>query len=127
MTISNIALTVGAIAVLCLLWAMQRSGHAFDIRDALMDSATGKASLNAIILFGMALLSAWVVVDRENDGKDDVGSILLGVLGIFVTGRVLAQGVSAFKPTDEAKRVTDTTTVTSTTEVVKPPPTGYQG
>lgn len=79
------------------LYVAQRSRHPFDVRDILMDSATGRASTNAVILVGMALLSAWVVVVRQMADKDDVGSILGTVIGIFVGGRVAAQGISALE------------------------------
>ena len=98
MNLWHYALGAGAILALLFLWSFQRSAHPFKIEDALMDPATSKASLNALILALMASLAAWVVVDREIAGKDDVSSILLGVLGIFVGGRVMAQGINQFKP-----------------------------
>lgn len=112
----------GLLLLLIGIWAAQRSRHPFDIRDALMDGATGKASLNALILVTFAALSAWVVIDRENDGKDDVGGILATVLGIFVGGRVVAQGISAFKPVEPGSHVEQTTVRKETVTTVEPDP-----
>lgn len=99
----RLMLIVGALILLALLWwAQSAKDHPFDIRDVLMDQSTGKASLNALILLAMAALSSWVVVDRQNDGSDDVTTLLLGVLGIFVAGRVGAQVVATLKPQEPA-------------------------
>ena len=89
-------LFAGGTIIILALWVAQKSHHPFDLRDVLMDPGTGKASLNALILSIMAALAIWVVIDRESDGRDDVTTLLLGVLGIFVTGRVGAQLVNKF-------------------------------
>lgn len=94
------------VMMLCAVWALYRAQrdkrHPYDVRDTLMDAATGKASLNAHILAAMAVMAVWVCIDRSNDGKD-VDSLVLGVLGIFVVGRLGAQAVSTFKPKEGDK------------------------
>lgn len=102
------------IGVLLLAWAIvaaQRSKHLFDVRDALMDPATNKASLNALIIVALVALSCWVVIDREIDGKDDVGAILGTALGIFVAGRVGAQVISTLNKPPEPGISTEVTVV----------------
>lgn len=127
MTHWQIALGVGGIALLIFLWSAQKSRHPFDIRDVLMDPATGKASLNALIIAVFALLSCWVVVDRELQLTTDVPTVLLGVLGVFVTGRAVAQGINAFKPSPDVGVTTrelvtrdTTTTLPLATEAPEP-------
>lgn len=98
----KLVLAVGAVLVFVWLYQGQRSKHPFNAYDLLLDPATGKASVNAIsILFTLAL-SLWVVVHRELGGgraDDGVASLLTSVLGVFVGGRVIAQGISAYKDT----------------------------
>ena len=69
-----------------VLHALHRADNAFDLRDLLLDHRTGRASVDNFVLLIMAAMSAWVVVDRSNQGKD-VETLLLGVLGIFVVAR----------------------------------------
>lgn len=114
----QIALTVGAVLVLLGLWRAQKSSHVFNVFDMLINPSTGKASLNAVTLAVMALLAVWVTVDREQQGKDDVPSLLAMVLGIFVAGRVGAQAISAFKPGPDL----NTTVERTQTEVVTKEP-----
>lgn len=97
MTSWQIALAGGGLVVLSGIWAAQKSKHPFDIRDVLMDPTTNKASLNNCTLALFALLSMWLVVDRELRDLPGVDTILLGVLGIFVVGRGATQAVNAFK------------------------------
>ena len=98
--ITGVQATLG-IVFLCALWfivrAQRAEDHPYDLRDTLMDAATRKASLNAHILAVMALMATWVCIDRSNNGKD-VDNLVLGVLGIFVLGRLGAQGIAAFRP-----------------------------
>jgi len=72
---------------LLFAWAMYRFNKArnndYNIVDILM-GPNKRASLTNHILLGMALLATWAVIDRELDGRDDVTTLLLGVLGIFV-------------------------------------------
>jgi hypothetical protein len=117
---AQIFLGLGMVAVLLLAWAAQKSDHAFDIRDTLMDPATGKASLYACTIWLTLLMSLWICIDRANDGKD-VDNLVLGVLGIFVLGRLGYQGLEKFRPNNslpllgsvEEKRE-ETTKVTTT-------------
>ena len=69
-----------------VLHALHRADNSFDLRDLLLDHRTGRASVDNFVLLLMAAMSAWVVVDRSNQGKD-VETLLLGVLGIFVVAR----------------------------------------
>jgi drug/metabolite transporter (DMT)-like permease len=113
----------GIILLIVAFWAAQRSNkHPFDLRDTLMDASTGKASLNACVLVLFAFISAWVIIDRENDGKDDVGGILAMVLGIFVAGRVVAQGIAAYRPIEPGATVEQTTVRKETTVTADPKP-----
>ena len=121
MSLMHTVLAALAVLVLIGLWTAQKSTHPFDIRDTLMDAQTGKASLNALILALAFALSTWVVIDRENDGKDDVPELLLGVLGIFVLGRLGAQTVAAFKPGPEAGATVEQTIVRTETTTTPPP------
>jgi hypothetical protein len=119
----KLVLIGGMLFLIVGIWMAQRSNHPFDLRDTLMDQSTGKASLNACIILMAFLLSLWVVVDRENDGKDDVPNLLLGVLGIFVLGRLGAQGINAWKnPTEPGATVEQTTVRKETVTTVPPPP-----
>lgn len=112
MTHWQMALGGGVIMLTLFLWAAQRSAHPFDIRDVLMDPATGKAGLNALGVAVMLFLSCWVIVDRELAGKEDVGSILNIALLTFVGGRVASGAIAAFKPTTDVGTTTRTTTDT---------------
>lgn len=88
----NLSLVNALLLIFALLfaWGMYRfnrdSGNEYNIVDILM-GPNQRASLTNHILLAMALLSTWVVIDREMDGKDDVTTLLLGVLGIFVVGK----------------------------------------
>ena len=81
------ALLIGlAIYSVVILHALHRADNSFDLRDLLLDHRTGRASVDNFVLLLMAAMSAWVVVDRSNQGRD-VETLLLGVLGIFVVAR----------------------------------------
>jgi hypothetical protein len=85
----NLTLMNGFLGILVLgfLWMMYRfnraNGNAYNIVDILMGPGN-RASLTNHILLWFAGLSSWVVIDRELKGKDDVSTILLGVLGVFI-------------------------------------------
>ena len=76
----------------------------YDVRDVLIDTATGKASLNAHILAGMAIMSGWVCVTND-DPSALLVQLILGVLGIFVVGRLGAQAVSKLGPKGEPEHM----------------------
>ena len=86
MTWTHALLIVFALYAAFVLHALHRADNAFDLRDLLLDHRTGRASVDNFVLLLMAAMSAWVVVDRSNQGKD-VETLLLGVLGIFVVAR----------------------------------------
>lgn len=117
----QIALAAGVILLLLLVWSAQRSKHAFDWKDMLMDPTTNKASLNAGILALMAMMALWVCVQRSSDGKD-VDTLVLGVLGIFVTGRLGAQGIAAFKRAPDAGSTVEETVRKTVVTAQAPPP-----
>jgi hypothetical protein len=116
------------VLVLVSLWALYRaqrnSGkHGYDIRDMMMDAATSKASLNAHIIAAMAVMAIYVCVVRANRNEDPT-NLVVSVLGIFVLGRVAAQGISAFKPPEAGgtKQITEHTERTETIEPSAPAP-----
>ena len=80
-----------------VLHALHRADNSFDLRDLLLDHRTGRASVDNFVLLLMAAMSAWVVVDRSNQGKD-VETLLLGVLGIFVVAREAKRAISSRTP-----------------------------
>jgi hypothetical protein len=86
--------------VLVILYLVRRinsdKSHSYDIADILIDTVTGKASLDKHVLLLMALLSAWAVVVLVVKGQP-VETLLLGVLGIFVLQRGVHDGITAFK------------------------------
>ena len=83
-----------------MLVKLHRSGSAFNLTDLLLDHRTGKASVDNFVLLLMAAMSAWVVVDRSNNGKD-VETLLLGVLGIFVVARETKRAITSRAPQPE--------------------------
>lgn len=89
------ALLIGLLLALVYVWKLQLSNHPFDIRDTLIDTATGKASLNACCVWIMCWMSVYVCVNPDIKDKD---GLVLGVLAIFVGGRVGAQAIKAFSP-----------------------------
>lgn len=110
------ALIAGALLAFLLLYRVQKSRHAFDWRDLLIDPATGKASLNAVAIAAMLFLTLWVIVDRELGGgraEDGVAGMLATGLATFVVGRLGAQGIAAFKPTPDSGVVSKTMTETT--------------
>ena len=86
MTWTHALLIAFALYAAFVLHALHRDDNNFDLRDLLLDHRTGRASVDNFVLLLMAAMSAWVVVDRSNQGKD-VETLLLGVLGIFVVAR----------------------------------------
>ena len=83
------------------LWRAQRDNrHPYDIRDILIDTSTGKASLNSHIIAGMAVMGLYTCMMPGEPGPNKV-NLILGVLAVFVLGRMGAQAISAFKPANE--------------------------
>lgn len=52
----------------------------------LIDQETKKASLDKVVVFFFAILSAWVIVVFVLDGKN-VETLLFGVLSVFVLNK----------------------------------------
>lgn len=100
------------ILILGFLWMMYRfnraSGNTYNTIDILMGPGN-RASLTNHILLMFGLLSVWVVIDRELDGKDDVSTILLGVLGVFVTKQTAQAITEALNKPTESSETTETT------------------
>jgi hypothetical protein len=102
MTWVNALWLLTALMFIWMLYRMDRKrGNTYSFIDTLLDKKTGKADLYSHILWIMALMAIWVCIDRSNDGKD-VDTLVLGVLGIFVTGRAVTAGVRAWRPEDGA-------------------------
>ena len=115
------AAAVFAVLILVLLWRATKSPrHPFDWKDLLMDQATNKGSLNAVIIIVMAGISIVSVLTLLS-WKSDPSNLLLGILGVFVTGRAVAQGINAFAP-PAAPSVTTTTSTETTIKSSDAPP-----
>jgi hypothetical protein len=82
----NALLVFMLVGVVVMMYRFNRYYKHYNIVDLLIGS-DGRASITNHILLSMVALSVWVVVDRELALKDDVSTILLGVLAIFVTGK----------------------------------------
>jgi len=106
-----------------MVYRFNRGKNKYNVVDMLM-GPNDRASLANHILLGMALLSCWVVIDREMDGKDDVSTILLGVLGIFVTQKIASIVADATNKPTESSTVTTTQASTIETAVLIPPKKG---
>jgi hypothetical protein len=93
----EIVLALMGVAAIALVIVIHRSAqNTFDIADAFI-GPDGKASLDKLILAGMAGLAGWCVVKQANAGQP-VETLLLGVLGIFVLQRVASGYTNAMKP-----------------------------
>lgn len=86
----------GIAVFIALMYRANRSDNPFRLVDLILEGDPPRASLNKLTLAIFALLSVWVVVIAALDNKIDpaVSALLLGVLGIFVVGRLGAQGVA---------------------------------
>jgi hypothetical protein len=92
----NILLAVFVAYVIFLLYRFHTDEDSdFDASDLLVDGNTGKASLDKFVVLGFALLSGWVVVHHELNGKD-VETLLLGILGIFILQRSASKAIDAY-------------------------------
>lgn len=91
---SNVLLALFVLYVVICLWRWHRDKNdPFDARDFFRDN--GLASQPKLIVFGMAVLAAWVVVKKTLADKD-VETLLLGVLGIFVLRSAVGKVSDAF-------------------------------
>ena len=88
---------VSPIVLLCILaacvWIIyclnRKTGNTYWAGDLLLNAVSGKADLDKHVLIGMALVSLWVIVVKTMGlyKGEDVSTLLLGVLGIFVIKR----------------------------------------
>jgi hypothetical protein len=88
---------LGLLVALLALWTLNQRTNDYHILDLFMEGEPKRASVNNHILIGFALLSVWLVImrsfDYANTIPESVDTLLLGVLGIFVVGRVAGQAV----------------------------------
>lgn len=104
LTWSTFLFTVLFVVLIFFLWKMQSDkGNTYDLRDLLLDERTRRASLTNHTLLGMAIMAVWVVVTLVNRDKE-VTELVLGVLGIFVLGKVAKRGLDAFDDRRERDR-----------------------
>lgn len=97
MTWVNAVWLLSALLAAWLLYRLERKkGNHYTFVDVLLNHRTNRADINSHILLVMTLMAVWVCIDRSNDGKD-VDTLVLGVLGIFVTGRVASKGIEMYK------------------------------
>ncbi len=120
MTAVNALLLVLALGFAWMMFRFNRSNRQYNIIDMLIGS-DGRASTINHIQWLFALLSIWVVIDRELKGKDDVSTILLGVLGIFVAKQAATQITEVVNRPDAPSTTTSKieTTVEKTQTVKK--------
>lgn len=92
------------IAITIIMYVLNRGKSKYYARDLLMN-AQGKADLDKHILVVMALMSVWVVVVKTLGlyKGDDVTTLLLGILGVFVGKRGLDNYLAARKEKDDDK------------------------
>jgi hypothetical protein len=114
------------IMLLLFVWMIvkfnQGQDNVYNVVDLLM-GPNNRANLTNHILLAMVGLAAWVVIDREMDGKDDVGSILVQVLAIFVLGKSAVAVTDIIKRPDAPSQVATETTVKHVeTTTAGPPP-----
>ncbi len=117
------------ILILCFIWMMyrfNRNNREYNVVDMLMGS-DGRASTTNHIYWAFALLSMWVVVDRELKSKDDISTILLGVLGIFVAKQAATQIAETMNKPDAPSTTTSERTVKTTETVQADPPKPTKG
>ncbi len=102
-TWTNVTLVIcGALAAVVLFrWHLDRHNR-YDLRDLLLDTVTHRASLDKHILIGFAALSGWVVVVRQLAGQE-VETLLLGVLAVFVAQRAAGAAINAYSTRDEQR------------------------
>ncbi len=121
LSLVNALLLILLLGFAWMMYRFNRNNKNYNVVDILTDPL-GRASLTNHILAAFAALSIWVVVDREMDGKDDVSTILLGVLAVFVTKQAATQITDIInKPTEPIS--TTTTTTTEHKEETTVPPT----
>lgn len=109
-----------------MIYRYNKLNERYNVVDMLI-GGDGRASVGNHIQLSFAALSMWVVVDRELAGKDDVSTILLGVLGVFVAKQAATQITEAMnKPTEPISTTTTTTTEhkEETKTTAKPKPKG---
>ena len=107
---------VALLAVVSLLWVHGRRRNPLDLADVLRDRSTGKASLSPLVILLSFGLSCVAVIAMLARGQD-VTTLLLGILGIFVVKMAVTQTVDTFKgPPPTPDTTGSTITKTSETE-----------
>jgi len=108
---STFFILIVLLLAMAALWFLQLRQNDYDILDLFMEGEPRKASLNKHILIGSFLLAVWLVVMRSLDTFDtipaNVDSLLLGVLGIFVVGRVGSHAVERFSRRPESSPIVE--------------------
>jgi hypothetical protein len=113
----NVALIAGICYFGWLVYKFHtRSDNCFDVLDLLVNDQTRKADFSKISIIVFAALSVWTVVTLVQRDKP-VTDLLLGVLGVFVVGRV-ASNIWG-KPTQDTTETTATVTTTSSKSPAK--------
>lgn len=93
-----ITAAIGIIFFLVAMYRMDKGSSDFALVDLVMEGAPPKASLNKLTIIVFAGLAVWVTVMSvlENRIDPNVSTFIVGVLGIFVLGRVGNQAVDRF-------------------------------
>ena len=95
---STFWILVGLTLALLLIATAHLRRNSYSIQDLFVEGDPPRASLNKHVLIGCFLLSVWLIIMRTLDSTDQipesVDNLLLGVLGIFVIGRVAGQGIA---------------------------------
>lgn len=93
-----ISAAAGIIALIVALWWLDRSDNEFQLKHLVMEGDPPRASLNKLTIIVFSALAVWVIVMAvlENRIDPNVSALLLGVLGIFIIGRVGNQAVDRF-------------------------------
>jgi len=109
----------GIVFFIVAMWRIDRGQTEFRIADLVLEGSPPKASLNKLTLLVFAGLAVWVIVLAvlENRIAPDVVNLILGVLGIFVLGRVGNQAVDRFS----ARRAATTVDVQTANVTVNDP------
>lgn len=94
----GILIAVGLVLLLVMIRWHADKKNPYDLRDLLVDHATGKAGIDKHVTLWFSGLSSWVVVSRQLAGKE-VETLLLGVLGIFILQRAASKALDTYAST----------------------------
>lgn len=93
---SSISLLVLTTMVVLVVWSWHRSDSGFNLQQCLLDSVTGKISVEKIGYMSVLAVSLWgfvTLVQRDKLSDWYVGAIIGG----FVLGRAVSSGLSVLK------------------------------